>query len=90
MTIGKLVGVMMVVIFGIFSLPVEDLFKVYVVTVVVLVTTFVNLIFRINKISDYIVKYVSAKVLEELYRSQKFLEIVAKKRIESEDNVGKA
>lgn len=48
----------------------EDLVRVYIISVVVFITTVVNIIFRIDRIREYIVKRISSDVIKEILKDK--------------------
>jgi len=62
-----------------FSPAFDTLVQVYVISVVVFVSTVVNFLFRIQKIREYIVKRITQDVLAEIMKDSDVRRIIAEK-----------
>ena len=73
---SSLAGICMSVMF---SGALEDMAKVYVISVVVFITILINLIFRANAIREYIVKRITADVMSEIFKDSDVRKLLANK-----------
>ena len=78
---SSLAGICMSVMF---SGVLEDMAKVYVISVVVFVTVLINLFFRANVIREYIVKRITTDVMSEIFKDSDVRKLLAKKFSEGE------
>lgn len=74
--IGSLGAIMMSVLF---TPALEELAKVYVISVVVFITMLINLLFRLNQVREWIVKRIMSDVLNEIYKDKDVRAILTRK-----------
>jgi hypothetical protein len=79
--IAALTGISLSVLF---TPALEELAKVYIITVVVFVTLMINLIFRVNQVREWIVRRITTDVLNELMKDKDVRRLLAKKFSEGE------
>lgn len=74
--IASLIGISLSVLF---TPALEELAKVYIISVVVFVTMLINLIFRINQVREWIVKRITTDVMNEIFKDKDVRKLLAKK-----------
>lgn len=80
MTTRQYIGAMSIVLSSVVLIPEwEWMLKVYVISVVTLVTALFHVLFRIQKIREYIVNRIVVDVMQELFKDEDFRALVAKK-----------
>jgi hypothetical protein len=67
-----------------FTPALEEMAKVYIITVVVFVTLMINFIFRANQVREWIVRRITTDVMNELFKDKDVRRLLAKKFSEGE------
>lgn len=71
---------LLAVTMGIFFIPdLETAVRVYLISVVTFVTTIINLLFKIEKLRQWIVQKIVADVMAELFKHKEMRELLTKK-----------